>query len=121
MLKLFTLIAINIASWHPMERATYYNADPSQCQGDHLTTASGQRIDPDNVQRWVALSRDQLTRWGGSFSYGDTILVIGDERLKGEWVVQDCMNARYKRSIDFLLPMGGMKIGVLTTIKIKKK
>ena len=120
------ILIISLLSYYPNEveidRATYYNAVPEQTNTDCFKTASGEHIDTANVQRWVALSRDLLSRWGGQFSYGDTIIVeTADTMLSGEWVVQDCMNARYKNSLDFLLPVGGYKIGVLTDVKIRKK
>ena len=124
MITLLTIIALIIYSPNEVEieRATYYNAVPEQTNTDCFTTASGEVIDTANVQRWVALSRDLLSRWGGRYSYGDTIMVeTADTVLAGEWVVQDCMNARYKNSLDFLLPVGGYKIGVLTDVRIRKK
>ena len=120
------ILIISLLSIFPngveIERATYYNAVPEQTNTDCFTTASGEVIDLDNFPRWVALSRDLLSRWGGRYSYGDTIIVeTADTVLAGEWVVQDCMNARYKNTLDFLLPVGGYKIGVLTDVKIRKK
>ena len=105
-----------------MDRATTYQPTTAQCDSNPLTTADGSLINPECYQRWVALSRDLLSRWGGEFSYGDTIEVYskGHPNLNGYWVVHDCMNAKYKMSIDFLLePENNYpKLGVGTDVKI---
>jgi 3D (Asp-Asp-Asp) domain-containing protein len=84
---------------------TVYNAEAKQCNADYLTTADMSKINlkklKDKEIRWVALSRDLLSRWGGKFNYGDSIYIHGGEK-EGWWVVHDCMNKRYKNSIDFL-------------------
>ena len=91
-----------------LDRATTYNAVASQCDNDPFTTADGSRIDPiklrDGKIRWCALSRDFIARWGGLFTYGDTIVVgsISSPQINGEWIVHDCMNERYSNSVDFL-------------------
>jgi hypothetical protein len=85
--------------------ATVYNAEESQCNYDYLTTACNSKIDLSivNELRWVALSRDLISRWGGEFNYHDTIHVISnDERISGKWVVKDCMNSRFTNKLDFL-------------------
>jgi hypothetical protein len=115
----------------PLKRATYYNAVPEQTDKNYLTTASGKIIDTANIQRWVGLSRDLIydetrqaltsdtTLWRGAYKFGDTIYVWSlDPELIGLWVVEDCMNVRYRRSIDFLLPKKGYRIGVLKNIRI---
>jgi hypothetical protein len=100
-------------------RATTYQPTVAQCDSNPFSTADGSIIDPSNMQRWCALSRDLLTRWGGEFHYGDTIDVysVKHPQIDGEWVIHDCMNSRYKMSIDFL---GNItpKLGVGTDIKI---
>lgn len=83
---------------------TVYNSVASQCDSDPLVTADGSKITSKPV-RWVALSRDLLSRWGGEYDYGDTIWVYHpDVRLCGQWVVHDCMNARFSNRIDFMNP-----------------
>ena len=105
-----------------LERATTYQPTESQCDSNPLTTADGSKINPDYYQKWVALSRDLLSRWGGQFNYGDTLDIYSKEHpnLNGEWVVRDAMNARYKMSIDFLLEpeKNYPKLGVGTDVKI---
>lgn len=91
-----------------IDRATTYNPEKNQCDSNPLITADNSFIDIDllksGVLRWVALSRDLLSRWGGRFNYGDTINVssISKPQINGYWVVHDCMNARYSNSLDFL-------------------
>jgi len=105
-----------------LKRATTYWCTESQCDSNPYSTADGSIIDPQNPQRWVALSRDLLFRWGGEFHYGDTIEVYSKEfpNLDGWYVVRDCMNARYEMSIDFLMSpeKNNPKLGVGTDVKI---
>lgn len=105
-----------------IERATTYQPTTSQCDSDPLTTADGSKIDPSNLKRWVALSRDLLKRWGGQFAYGDTITIYSEDHpnLNGDWEVHDCMNARYEMSIDFLMSTedNTPKLGVGKDVKI---
>lgn len=105
-----------------LERATTYQPTESQCDSNPLTTADGSKINPDYYQKWVALSRDLLSRWGGQFNYGDTLEIYSASHpnLNGEWVVRDCMASRYKMSIDFLLEpeKNYPKLGVGTDVKI---
>lgn len=112
-----------------INRATTYNPDPAQCDSDPLTTADNSTIDlnklKDGTLRWVALSRDLLSRWGGCFNYGDTITVesVSKPQINGDWVVRDCMNARYKKSLDFLFdPLNNHpKLGICKDLMIKAK
>ena len=47
--------------------------------------------------RWVAVSRDLLSRWGGKFNYGDTIVIEHKKKaIAGRWVIHDTMNKRFK-------------------------
>lgn len=110
-----------------LDRATTYNPVPSQCDSNPLTTADGSLIDlaklKDQSLRWVALSRDFLSRWGGLFDYGDTIQVgsFSSPHINGFWVVHDCLNSRYKNSIDFLFDAKNNtpKLGVCKDLLIK--
>ena len=87
-----------------LDRATTYQPTIAQCDSTPFSTADGSRIDPDNIQRWCALSRDLLDRWGGPFNYGDTIEVYSEKhpQINGDWAVHDCMAPKYTLSIDFL-------------------
>lgn len=96
---------------------TYYNAESAQCDSDPSITADGSKV--VRGVRWVALSRDLLRRWGGKFDYGDTIYAFHhDKRIEGIWVVRDCMNARFKNRIDFLISKGQPFNGVTKSIVI---
>jgi len=105
-----------------LDRATTYQPTEAQCDSNPLTTADGSVINPDDYQNWVALSRDLLKRWGGQFDYGDTLEIYSakNTNLNGEWIVHDCMAARYKNSIDFLLEpeKNYPKLGVGKDVKI---
>jgi 3D (Asp-Asp-Asp) domain-containing protein len=97
--------------------ATYYNAEEAQCDSDPDITADGSKV--VRGVRWVALSRDLLRRWGGKFDYGDTIYAAhADKRIEGIWVVHDCMNARFKNRIDFLIEKGQSFNGVTKGVAI---
>ena len=54
---------------------TMYNPVVSQCDEDPLITAANLKIDPNKAseQKYVALSRNLLKRWGGKFSYKDKV------------------------------------------------
>lgn len=121
-----------------LDRATRYNAVSSQTNSNPHITADGSRIDVEQLNkgkiRWVALSRDLICDsfrdekypnkgcWKGSFRFGDTILVHSESKpfLNGKWIVHDCMNARYRKSIDFLTPINnqGPKLGIGKDVKI---
>ena len=110
-----------------IDRASTYNAVASQCDSDPLNTSDMSRIDTVKLKlgeiRWCALSRDLLSRWGGIIDYGDTITVksIRNPQINGEWVVHDCMNARYKNSVDFLFdPSNNVpKLGVVSDLIVE--
>ena len=84
-------------------KATYYNPTQSQCDGDPLTTGSGYRIDLKKLKRKeikvVAVSRDLLK----VYPYGSTIYVHQPVHLRGTYRVEDTMNKRFRRRIDFLV------------------
>lgn len=64
-------------------------------------TASGKMIDTLNASahRWIAVSRD-LQKEG--FDFGAKVLISGTGSHDGIWEVQDVMNKRWDRRIDFL-------------------
>ena len=82
--------------------ATIYHADPAQTDADYLTTASNKTINEANPQghRWIAVSRD-LEQHG--FVFGTKVLVEGAGQLDGIWTVEDRMNKRWTKRIDFLV------------------
>ena len=82
--------------------ATVYNAVPEQTDSTPFITASGSIINPEcpEVHRWVAVSQDMLKE---GWKFGECIEVKGAGNLDGVWQIQDVMNRRYKKSIDFLV------------------
>ena len=100
---------------------TMYNAVQGQCDSDPLLTAGMYRIDPNNAskQRYVALSRDLIKRWGGMFDYGDIIKIEGAGFKNGFYKVVDTMNKRFKNRMDFL-ETKGTKHYKFNNIKITK-
>jgi 3D (Asp-Asp-Asp) domain-containing protein len=84
-------------------KATYYNPTQDQCDGDPLTTGSGYRINLEKLKRKeikiVAVSRDLLK----VYPYGSTIYVHQPVHLRGTYKVEDTMNRRFTKRIDFLV------------------
>jgi 3D (Asp-Asp-Asp) domain-containing protein/uncharacterized membrane protein YuzA (DUF378 family) len=84
-------------------KATYYNPVQSQCDGNPLITGSGYKIDLKKLKRKqikiVALSRDLLK----VYPYGSTIYVHQPVHLRGTYRVEDTMNSRFRKRIDFLV------------------
>jgi hypothetical protein len=106
MIHLITPIIFNFT----ILQASFYHPVAEQCWGDPTITASGAKIDVNNVQQWCALSRDLLQRWGGPYAYGDTLTLWTAQGVE-KWVVQDCMAPRFTQKIDFLQPVGKRKNG----------
>ncbi len=88
-----------------MYRPTVYETDSSP-----NITADGTRINISKAgsYRYIALSRNLLSRWGGPFNYGDYIIVEGTKNGEhdGIWQVRDTMNPRFIDRIDFLCDPG---------------
>lgn len=81
--------------------ATIYHADPLQTNEDYLTTASLKTIeDPDDPERWLAVSRDLEAE---GFTLGSKVVVSGAGEMDGVWAVEDRMNRRWTNRIDFLV------------------
>jgi len=106
---------------------TVYNPVTDQCDGSPLYTADGSYIDTallkEGKLRWLAVSQDLLQRNGGPYKLGDTVFVYHpDDKIRGEWIIHDCMNPRVKRYLDFLQPVGGVTIiGNIKHILISKQ
>lgn len=96
--------------------ATIYHAVPEQTNADYLTTASLKKIDADNPQshRWIAVSRD-LEKLG--FTFGAKVCVQGAGEMDGIWYVEDRMNKRWTKRIDFLVNED-MQYGKWDNVKI---
>ena len=105
---------------------TVYNPVVGQCDGSPLHTADGSFIDTILLRqgeiRWLAISQDLLVNNGGPYKLGDTIYVHHpNPKIRGQWVIHDCMNPRVKRYLDFLQPVGSTDIGNATNILISKE
>ena len=102
--------------------ATVYRPSTKECDSTPLITATGARINPKDPlgHKWIAVSRDLLKL----LNYGDTVVIKNAKPYDGRWVVQDCMNKRYTKRIDFLVgfddPLGKWNNVQLRIIKIKK-
>jgi len=86
--------------------ASVYYPEPNQTDSTPYTTADGSRINKHNPkkQRWIAVSRDLHSRWGGEISYGDSLLVTGiSKEMDGLYIVRDVMNRRIHNRIDILV------------------
>lgn len=90
------ILGINIVT------ATIYHAVPEQTNADFLTTASLREINPNNPasHKWIAVSRD-LEKLG--FTMGTRVCIEGAGDLSGEWTIEDRMNKRWTKRIDFLV------------------
>jgi len=101
--------------------ATMYNAVVGQCDADPLITAGMFKINPNKAseQKFIAMSRDLLKRWGGLFDYGDKVLIQGTDGKDGVYTVADSMNKRYKKQID-ILETKGKKHYKFHNVKITK-
>ena len=82
-----------------MYRPTRYETDSSP-----NITADGTRINISKAgsYRYIAVSRDMLSRWGGPFEYGDYVIISGTKKHDGIWQIKDTMNPRFTERIDFL-------------------
>ena len=88
--------------------ATMYYPVSGQCDSDPLLTAGMYKINPNKAseQKWIAMSRDMISRWGGEFNYGDLVQIKGTEGKDGIYKVVDTMNKRFTNRIDFLETAG---------------
>lgn len=86
---------------------TVYWPVEGQTDNTPLITADGSKIDPNKLKqgkvKWIALSRDMLKRWGGSYDYGEKVKITSNNpEINGIYEIHDTMNARYTNRIDFL-------------------
>jgi len=82
--------------------ATIYHATPEQTDSTPDITASNKKIDLSNPlkHRWIAVSRDLEEK---GLTFGVKVCVTGAGDLDGIWTVQDRMNSRWTKRIDFLV------------------
>ena len=83
---------------------TTYNPTIYQTDSTPNELADGTIIKPwlATNYRYVALSRDLLSRWGGPFSYGDYVVIEGTDGWDGIYQVKDTMAAKWVKRVDIL-------------------
>ena len=83
---------------------TTYNPTRAQCDNTPHITADGTHFKTWRATeyRYVALSRDLLSRWGGPFNYGDYIVIEGAGDRDGVYQVRDTMNPKWTNRVDIL-------------------
>ena len=83
---------------------TTYNPTIHQCDDTPDITADGTKFKTWKASsyRYVALSRDLLSRWGGPFEYGDYIVIEGTGDRDGVYQVRDTMNPKWTNRVDIL-------------------
>ena len=83
---------------------TTYNPTIAQCDNTPHITADGTHFKTWKATeyRYVALSRDLLSRWGGPFNYGDYIVIEGTNGWDGVYQVRDTMNPKWTNRVDIL-------------------
>lgn len=87
---------------------TVYNAVPAQCNADCGTTASGFKLNLNNVasHKIVAMERTFMKEFG--LKYGDVIKIEGTYKgaQDGVYQIQDTMNKRFagQHKVDVLVP-----------------
>ncbi|GGG37288.1 hypothetical protein [Hymenobacter glacieicola] len=108
--------------------ATTYWPEVGQTDDNPMETADGSIIPTrhSSKTRWLAVSRDLLSKWGGPFHYGDKVRVRGiSDDLDGVYVIHDTMNRRHRHCVDVLVSERECKKksgfeGRWTNIKITK-
>ena len=98
---------------------TTYNPTKQQCDDTPNITADGTKIKPWRATeyRYVALSRDLLSRWGGPFDYGDYIVIEGTGKWDGVYQVRDTMNPKWTHRVDILTTNSRFKYNNITMYK----
>ena len=98
---------------------TTYNPTRSQTDSTPNQTADGTIIKPWKATqyRYVALSRDLLSRWGGPFEYGDYIIIEGTGERDGVYQVRDTMNPKWTNRVDILTTNSRFKYNNITMYK----
>lgn len=103
--------------------ASVYFPVPGQTDSTPFVTADGSRINKKNPKkhRWIAVSRDLHSRWGGDINYGDSLQVTGlSDELDGLYIVRDVMNRRIRNRIDILVGAQDKVMGFWEEVEIAK-
>ena len=104
-------------------KASIYHPEPSQTDDTPYITADGSRINKRNPKkhRWIAVSRDLHSKWGGELSFGDSLWVTGiSDELDGVYIVRDVMNRRIHKQIDLLVGKKDRIMGFWKNVQIAK-
>ena len=98
---------------------TTYNPTKAQCDNTPNITADGTKFKTWKATqyRYVALSRDLLSRWGGPFEYGDYIIIEGTGERDGVYQVRDTMNPKWTNRVDILTTNSRFKYNNITMYK----
>ena len=101
---------------------TTYNPTRSQTDSTPNELADGTKIKPWKAThyRYVALSRDLLSRWGGPFEYGDYVVIEGTGGWDGVYQVRDTMNPKWTNRVDILTTNSRFKYYNVTMYKYVK-
>lgn len=103
--------------------ASVYFPEPHQTDSTPFITADGSKINKNNPKkhRWIAVSRDLHTRWGGEMDFGDSLMVSGvSEKLDGIYIVRDVMNRRMHNKIDILVGRQDKIMGFWHDVQVAK-
>ena len=102
---------------------TTYNPTRQQCDDTPNITADGTKIKTWKATeyRYVALSRDLLSRWGGPFEYGDYIVIEGTGKRDGVYQVRDTMNPKWVKRVDILTTNSRFRYDNITMYKYVDK
>ena len=104
-------------------RASIYHPEQSQTDDTPYITADGSKINKRNPRkhRWLAVSRDLHSKWGGQFNYGDSLWVTGiSDELDGVYIVRDIMNRRMRKQIDLLVGKNDRIMGFWKNVQVAK-
>ena len=87
---------------------TMYHPTKNQTDSTPNITADGTKINiwKASEYRYVAVSRDLLSRWGGPLDYGDWIVIEGAGKNSGVYQVRDTMNPKWTKRVDVLKTPG---------------
>ena len=98
---------------------TTYNPTVHQCDDTPHITADGTHFKTWKATeyRYVALSRDLLSRWGGPFEYGDYVVIEGTGKWDGVYQVRDTMNRKWTNRVDILTTNSKFKYKNITMYK----
>ena len=86
---------VTVTMYHPVSQQT--DSPPNI-----LADGTRIRVHKASEYRFIAVSRNLLSRYGGWLDYGDFILLKGTDGKDGMYQVRDTMNPRFVNRIDIL-------------------